>query len=84
MDIKKHFKKKDWVYYLTVFVAYSVAFALVTKLFPGYTWTYTLISGVIGGVVFTLLTALTNHTHKDIKAAVEEDKRMGITKEKNN
>lgn len=80
MNFKEHYRRKDWVYYLTIFVAYSVAFAFVAKVFSGYTWRYTIISGMVGGVVFTLFTALTNHTHKDIKDAVEEDKCMGINK----
>lgn len=81
MNYKEHYKKKDWVYYLTVFVAYSLAFVLAAKLYPGYSWRYTIISGLVGGVSFTLFMAFTNRSHKDIKDAVEEDKRMGITKD---
>lgn len=78
MTIKEHFKKKDWVYYLIVFVIYTVVFFLGSKLFGGE-WRYSIISALVGGIIFTPLMALMNHMGKDVEKAVEDDKRMGIT-----
>ena len=82
MNIKEHFKKKDWVYYLIVFVIYTVVFFLVSKLFGG-DWRHSIISGIVSGLIFTPLNALMNHMGKDVEKAVEEDKRMGITPSEN-
>ena len=78
MTYKEHFKKKDWVYYLIVFVIYTVVFFLGSKLFGGE-WRYSIISALVSGIIFTPLMALMNHMGKDVEKAVEEDKRMGIT-----
>lgn len=78
MNFKEHFKKKDWVYYLIVFVIYTVVFFLGSKLFGGE-WRYSIISALVSGIIFTPLMALMNHMGKDVEKAVEEDKRMGIT-----
>lgn len=78
MTFKEHFKKKDWVYYLIVFVNYTVVFFLGSKLFGGE-WRYSIISALVSGIIFTPLMALMNHMGKDVEKAVEEDKRMGIT-----
>jgi Zn-dependent protease with chaperone function len=82
MNIKEHFKKKDWVYYLIVFVIYTVVFFLGSKLFGGE-WRYSIISALVSGIIFTPLMALMNHMGKDVEKAVEEDKRMGITPSEN-
>lgn len=78
MTFKEHFKKKDWVYYLIVFVIYTVVFFLGSKLFGGE-WRYSIISALVSGIIFTPLMALMNHMGKDVEKAVEEDTRMGIT-----
>ena len=75
MTYKEHFKKKDWVYYLTVFSGYTVVFFLSSKLF-GREWRFSIISGLVSAIIFTPLTALMNHMGKDVEKAVEEDKRM--------
>ena len=75
MTYKEHFKKKDWVYYLTVFAGYTVVFFLSSKLF-GREWRFSIISGLVSAIIFTPLTALMNHMGKDVEKAVEEDKRM--------
>lgn len=82
MTFKEHFKKKDWVYYLIVFVIYTVVFFLGSKLFGGE-WRYSIISALVSGIIFTPLMALMNHMGKDVEKAVEEDKRMGITPSEN-
>jgi len=79
MTFKEHFKKKDWVYYLIDFTGLAVAFSLASKLFGGE-WRFSIIGGIVSGVIFTVLAALMNHMGKDVEKAVEEDKRMGITK----
>ena len=81
MTFKEHFKKKDWVYYLIEFIVFTVTFFLASKLFGGE-WRFSIISGVLSGIIFTVLTALMNHMGKDVEKAVEEDKRMGITPKK--
>ena len=66
MTFKEHFKKKDWVYYLIVFVAYTVVFVLVGKLFGGE-WRTSIISGIVSGIIFTPLMAFMNHMGKEIE-----------------
>ena len=83
MDIKKHFKKKDWVYYLTVFVGLTLAFSTASLLFSHFSWLPSLLSGLASGAFFTLLSPFVNLAEKDINDAVEEDKRMGLTKDIN-
>ena len=78
MTFKEHFKKKDWVYYLTEYVIFTVTFFLASKLFGGE-WRFSVISGLVSGVFYTGFLALMNHMGEDVKKGVEEDKRMGIT-----
>ncbi|MBQ6742162.1 MAG: hypothetical protein IJR04_06200 [Bacteroidales bacterium] len=66
MTFKEHFKKKDWVYYLTVFVVCMVVFFLSSKLFGGE-WRTSIISGIVSGIIFTPLMAFMNHMGKEIE-----------------
>lgn len=52
MTFKEHWKKMDWVYYLTLFGVFSVAFFLLSLLIDGRTVGYALRNGLIHGVVF--------------------------------
>lgn len=52
MTYKEHLKKRDWVYALTLFVVFSVAFFLSSLLFEGRTVGYATVNGLIHGVVF--------------------------------
>lgn len=52
MTFKEHWKKRDWVYYLTLFGVFSVAFFLSSLLFEGRSLRYALVNGLIHGVVF--------------------------------
>jgi len=52
MTFKEHWKKMDWVYYLTLFGVFSVVFFLLSLLFDGRTVGYALRNGLIHGVVF--------------------------------
>lgn len=52
MTFKEHWKKMDWVYYLTLFGVFSVVFFLLSLLFEGRTVRYSVVNGLIHGVVF--------------------------------
>ena len=55
MKTKKLFKKKNWAYYLCLFVIFTVAYFFVALLFDKHDLRYSIISGLVGGVVFTVL-----------------------------
>lgn len=70
MTFKEHWKKRDWVYYLTLFGVFAVAFFLSPLLIDGRTVGYALRNGLIHGVVFAglwwLVDALIRaHSKKD-------------------
>ena len=70
MNFKEHWKKRDWVYYLTLFGVFSVAFFLSPLLIDGRSLRYALVNGLIHGVVFAglwwLVDALIRaHSKKD-------------------
>lgn len=52
MTFKEHLKKRDWVYFLTQFGMFAVAFFLSALLIDGRTVGYALRNGLIHGVVF--------------------------------
>ena len=55
MRAKKLFKKKNWAYYLCLFVTFTVVYFFVALLFDKHELRYSIISGLVGGVVFTAL-----------------------------
>lgn len=55
MKTKKLSKKKNWVYYLCLFAIFTVAFSLVALLFDKHELRYSVISGIVSGVVSTAL-----------------------------
>ncbi len=70
MTFKEHLKKRDWVYFLTLFGVFSVAFFLSPLLIDGRTVRYSVVNGLIHGVVFAglwwLVDALIRaHSKKD-------------------
>ena len=70
MSFKEHWKKRDWVYYLILFGVFSVAFFLSPLLIDGRTVRYSVVNGLIHGVVFAglwwLVDALIKaHSKKD-------------------
>ena len=70
MSFKEHWKKRDWVYYLILFGVFSVAFFLSPLLIDGRTMRYSVVNGLIHGVVFAglwwLVDALIKaHSKKD-------------------
>jgi hypothetical protein len=52
MTYKEHWGKRDWVYALTLFVVFTVAFFLSSLLIEGHALRYAVVSGLIHGVVF--------------------------------
>lgn len=70
MNIKKHIKKKDWVFYLVEFLVFVVVFFLVSWLF-GDALRKSAISAVVSGIFFTVLSVFVNHMGEE----VEKDKR---------
>ncbi len=70
MSYKEHMKKRDWVYFLTLFGVFAVAFFLSALLIDGRTVRYSVVNGLIHGVVFAglwwLVDALIKaHSKKD-------------------
>ena len=55
MKVKKLFKQKNWVYYLCLFVIFTVAYFFVALLLDKHELGYSIISGLVNGVVFTAL-----------------------------
>ena len=55
MKTKKLFKKKNWAYYLCLFAMFMVAYFFVAMLFDKHEMRYSIISGLVNGVVFTAL-----------------------------
>ena len=55
MKEKKLFKKKNWTYYLCLFVFFTVGYFLAALLFDKHDLRYSIISGLVGGVFFTAL-----------------------------
>lgn len=81
MTFKEHFKKKDWVYYLTIFVGLTAASSIILMLFSRFSWVEFLLCGLTSGIVSDLIDEpFINKKDKDRKDAVEEDKRMDIDK----
>jgi membrane associated rhomboid family serine protease len=70
MNIKKHIKKKDWVFYLVEFLVFVLVFFLVSWLF-GDALRKSAISAVVSGIIFTVLSVFVNHMGEE----VEKDKR---------
>ena len=55
MKTKKLFKKKNWAYYLCLFAMFMVAYFFVALLIDRHELRYSIISGLVNGVVFTAL-----------------------------
>ncbi|MBR1549117.1 MAG: hypothetical protein IJ634_00580 [Bacteroidales bacterium] len=52
MTYKEHLKKRDWVYVLTLFGVFAVAFFLSALLIDGRTVRYSVVSGLLHGTFF--------------------------------
>lgn len=51
----KLFKKRNWAFYLTMFLVFSIAFFLVEMLIDGMTIRRAVIGGLVSGTFFTFL-----------------------------
>ena len=67
-------KKRDWKFYLIEFVAFTVAFFLINWLCSGSSLRGAIISGLVSGVVMTILFWFFDQGHDQIKKASKEDK----------
>ena len=74
MKAKNLFKKKSWAYYLCLFVIFTVAYFLVTLLIDKHELRYSIISGLVGGVIFTALWWILDLVFEQIKASSKEGK----------
>ena len=77
----KLFKKKNWAYYLFLFGAFTLVDFLVNILFSHHELRYSIISGVVSGVFFTILWWFHDQSHEQIKSAVKEDEAERKRKE---
>ena len=76
MNYKEHLKKKDWIYYSTLFFVFA-AIDFVLNFFAFDTLLrQSIIKAVVGGAFFVALWALLDHMGKDVDTAIEEDKRI--------
>ena len=81
MKTKKMFKKRKWTYYLCVFAVFTVLFFLVSLMFDKHNLRYSIISGLVGGVVFTVLWFFFDQGEKQIQASAKEDEAVDKRKE---
>ena len=77
----KLFKKKNWAYYLFLFGVFTLVFFLVKILFLHHELRQSIISGVVCGVVFTILWWFIDQGHEQIKSAAKEDEAERKRKE---
>lgn len=77
----KPIKKKGWAFYLLLFGVFTVVDFLVNILFSHHELRHSIISGVVSGVVFTILWWFIDHGHEQIKSAVKEDEAERKRKE---
>lgn len=76
MNYKKHLKKKNWIYYLTLFLVFVVVELALNIFFYDTMLRKSIVNAVIGGVAFVALWALLDHMGLAVGKAVEEDKQM--------
>ena len=69
----KPIKKKGWAFYLLLFGVFTVVDFLVNILFSHHELRYSIINGVVSGVVFTILWWFLNQGHEQIKSSAKED-----------
>ena len=71
------FRKRNWLFYLVEFVAFTVAFFLVDWLCSGVGLRRSIIGGLVGGVVMTVLFWFFDQGHEQIKKSSRQDKSEG-------
>ena len=77
----KPIKKKGWAFYLLLFGVFTVVDFLVNILFSHHELRYSIINGVVSGVVFTILWWLLDQGHEQIKSSAKEDETERKRKE---
>ena len=68
------FKKRNWTFYLIEFIVFTVANFLVDWLCSGLTLRRSIIGGLVGGVLLTILCWFFDQGAEQIKKASKEDK----------
>ena len=77
----KPIKKKGWAFYLLLFGVFTVVDFLVNILFSHHELRYSIINGVVSGVVFTILWWFLDQGHEPIKSSAKEDEAERKRKE---
>ena len=67
-------KKRNWKFYLIEFVALSVAYFLVDWLCSGLSLRRSIIGGLVGGVIFTVIFWFFDQGTEQIKKSSKQDK----------
>lgn len=75
MNFKEHYRKKDWVYHLTMFLFFVLAVFVVDTILGVGPLGKNLIISVVSGLVILGMEIFFNQMSSDIDKAVEEDKR---------
>ena len=78
----KLFKKRNLAYYLFLFGVFTLVFFLVNILFSHHELRYSIINGVVSGVVFTILWWFLDQGHVQIKSSAKEDEDEAERKRK--
>lgn len=66
-------KKKNWSFYLLRFVMFAVAFFMVDLFIAERELGYAVISGLVSGVILTVLWWFFDQAHEQIKKSRKED-----------
>ncbi len=77
----KPIKKKGLAFYLLLFGVFTVVDFLVNILFSHHELRYSIINGVVSGVVFTILWWFLDQGHEQIKSSAKEDEAERKRKE---
>lgn len=75
MNFKEHYRKKDWVYHLTMFLFFVSAVFVLDTLLGVRPLGKNLIISVVSGLVILGIEIFLDQMSSDIDKAVEEDKR---------
>ena len=67
-------KKRNWKFYLIEFVAVTIAFFLVNWLCSGLSLRRSIIGGLVGGVLFTVIFWFFDQGTEQIKKSSKQDK----------
>lgn len=74
MNFKEHYGKKDWVYYLTMFLFFVLAVFVLDTIMGVGSFYKNLIISVVSGLVILGIEIFINQMSSDIDKTVEEDK----------